>query len=268
MNKQRGYTLLTMPPLTQTLGPQLRLTAEKYAGKISQEMELMTALIEGLPPFDFFQQSFHSSISNWMPFYWRGFEQTTRYTYRLANLTNPDSIWMGLRKNIRTDVRKARKQLTVHHNSSVDVLIELVEKTFQRQGRSFPHSRQLMERIEDVCRKRNCGKPFFAEDENKRVHAALYLVWDEYAAYYLLGGSDPELRNSGASSLLLWEAILFSGQVSRTFDFEGSMIKPIEHFFRAFGAFQQPYMQVKKYKSLPFKIRRDLGAWLRMWRGG
>ena len=93
------------------------------------------------------------------------------------------------------------------------------------------------------------------------------MVWDDYTAYYLIGGADPELRNSGASSLLLWEAIQFAAQVSRTFDFEGSMLKPVERFFRAFGAIQQPYMQVKKYNSLPLRMRRDLGAWLRLFRG-
>jgi hypothetical protein len=30
------------------------------------------------------------------------------------------------------------------------------------------------------------------------------------------------------------------------FDFEGSMLKPVEHFFRGFGGGQTPYLQVWK----------------------
>ena len=58
------------------------------------------------------------------------------------------------------------------------------------------------------------------------------------SAYDLMGGSDPSLRTSGAMSLLMWEAIKFAGQVTRRFDFEGSMLQPVERFFRAFGGRQ------------------------------
>jgi hypothetical protein len=34
--------------------------------------------------------------------------------------------------------------------------------------------------------------------------------------------------------------------VSRVFDFEGSMLEPIEHFVRAFGGRQTPYFSVSK----------------------
>ena len=86
----------------------------------------------------------------------------------------------------------------------------------------------------------------FACDESGRVHAVAYVVWDDAAAYYLMGGGDPELRTSGASSLLMWEAILRARNVTDVFDFEGSMLRPVERFFRAFGGRQIPYLQVSR----------------------
>jgi hypothetical protein len=86
----------------------------------------------------------------------------------------------------------------------------------------------------------------FAVDEADRLHAVAYGVWDEQGAYYLLGGGDPELRNSGATSLLLWELILRAREVTDVFDFEGSMIEPLERFFRSFGARQTPYLYVSR----------------------
>jgi len=67
---------------------------------------------------------------------------------------------------------------------------------------------------------------------------------DTSYAYYLLGGADPRLRSSGAQSLLFWEAIKLASRKNLKFDFEGSMIEPIERVFRAFGAVQVPYLQI------------------------
>ena len=99
--------------------------------------------------------------------------------------------------------------------------------------------------LEHSARKLLC-----AVDEQGRVHAAAYFVYDENTCYYLIGGGDPELRNSGAASLLLWEGIRFASTVSRSFDFEGSMIEDIERFFRAFGGTPQVYYRVSRLRGV------------------
>jgi hypothetical protein len=221
----------------------------------------MTQLVEQLPHFAFFGQSFHYSITNWLPFYWQGFQQTTRYTYVIEDLTDLGAVWSQVRNNVRTDVRKAEKRLEVSSDLSLDTLLGLNEKTFSRQGRTRSYTREFVFRLDSACVQNHCRKMFFASDAQGRVHAAIYIVWDQNAAYYLLGGADPELRNSGATSLLLWEAIQFASTVTLTFDFEGSMIESIERFFRAFGAKQKPYFLITKVNSLPLKIYRDVRSW-------
>jgi phosphatidate phosphatase APP1 len=42
------------------------------------------------------------------------------------------------------------------------------------------------------------------------------------------------------------------------FDFEGSMIEPIERFFRGFGAVQTPYFHVSRSSSKLFKALKML----------
>jgi len=224
----------------------------------------MSELIGQLPPFGSFQQNFHYSISSWLPFYWQGFQQTTRYTYVIEDLSDLDAVWSETRQNIRTDIRKAQKKLGIRTDLSLDSFLSLSEMTFQRQGISLPYSRELVARLDRACVERNCRRIFFAEDSQGQLHAAIYLVWDEQSAYYLMGGADPELRNSGATSLVMWEAIQFAGTVTRSFDFEGSMIEPVERFFRSFGARQRPYFQVSKVNSLPLKMYQDVRAWGRL----
>lgn len=246
VKKKCGFTLLTMPPLTQTLGPWLRPSHAKYANQLGEQKDLLEELIKKLPPFDYFSQNFSPAVTNWLPFYWAGFKQTTRYTYRIEDLSDLDKVWAGFRENIRSDIRKAQKLVAVRDDLGIEQFIQINRLTFTRQGRSLPYAAELVKRIDKACSERNARRIFFAQDADGRVHAAVYMVWDVNAAYYLMGGGDPELRRSGATSLLLWEAIKFASQVSRCFDFEGSMLEPIERFFRAFGGKQVPYFHLTK----------------------
>lgn len=97
-----------------------------------------------------------------------------------------------------------------------------------------------------------------AEGPDGKLHAGAYIVRSGNTAYYLMGGGDPELRNSGATSLVLWEAIRRQPETIKVFDFEGSMIEPIERFFRAFGAVQTPYFHVSRSNSKLFKLINTL----------
>jgi hypothetical protein len=260
MIKRRfGLTLLTMPPLTQHLGPFYSIDSQKTATYLSRETRLLNELIDGLPSFDYFNQRFHHSQTNWLPFYWRGFRQTTHYTYVLQDLTDPDRLWAGFRDNIRREIRKAQKQVTIRSDLSLDEFWILMEKTFKRQNLKPPYPREAVERLDLACDQRGQKKIFCAEDSAGQIHAAIYIVWDDQSAYYLMGGGDETYRRSGATSLLMWEAIQFAATVTRKFDFEGSMLQPVERFFRSFGAVQMPYFRISKVQSPILKGLDALG---------
>jgi len=256
LKKQFGLRLIRMPPLTQTLGPWFRSSDSKYANQLAEQKDLMTELIDNLPPHDYFSQNFHFSITNWLPFYWKGFQQTTRYSYILKDLSDLDKIWNETSSNIKTDIRKARDRhlLKIRTDMDVERFLDINEMTYARQNRKVPYSRDLVKSIDAACEDRNIRKIFFAEDNNGIIHAAVYLVWDKNSAYYLMGGGDPALRNSGATSLVLWEAIQFAATVTKQFDFEGSMVESIERFFRAFGGQQIPYFNITRSAHLPMRI--------------
>lgn len=249
--KRKGFILIKMPPLTQTLGPWLRPSKAKYAKQISEQKDLQMDLIDKIPKFDSFSLDFHYSLTNWLPFYWRGFEQTTRYTYIIEDLTDIGRVWEGLLPKIRTDIKKAKNRfkLKIRTDLGIDIFLENNEMTFRRQGIKVPYSEELLRRVDSACERESARKIFFAVDKNGRIHASAYIVWDENSAYYLMGGSDPELRSSGATSLCLWEAIDFASTVTERFDFEGSMMESVERYFRGFGAVQKPYFRIYKQES-------------------
>lgn len=251
IRKCQGFTLLGQPALTQALGPWLRETEGKSSTKLAQHKDWLQALIAQLPSFDHFTQNWHWQMGNWLPFYWAGFQQTTRYTYILQALGDEQTLWRGLRENIRREIKKAsnRFYLRVRDDLTVDDFLVLNRMVFTRQDMALPYTEAVVRKLDQACVARQARKIFIAEDEQGRRHAGVYIIWDGNSAYYLMGGGDPELRNSGATSLCMWEAIKFAATVTHRFDFEGSMIEPVERFFRAFGAQQTPYFKVSKTPS-------------------
>jgi Acetyltransferase (GNAT) domain len=242
--RRYGLNLLTQPLLTQTLGPWVRNGEGKYASRLSDQHELLKELIDLLPNCDVFAQTMAPSVSDFLPFHWGGFRTSVRCTYRLEDLRDLDVVWGGFTEKCRNTVRKAKKVVTVQQSEDLDRFFTVLAKTWTRQGLRIPYARDLLNRLHAVCRARGAARIFEAVDAQGSVHAAVFLVWDQRAAYYLLGGGDPDLRASGAHSLLMWEAIQFASTVTRVFDFEGSMNQSIEHFCRSFGAQQTPLVRV------------------------
>lgn len=261
--KKYGFTVITQPPLTQNLGPWIKQSKAKYSKQLAREKDLMEELILNLPEFDYFSQNWHYSKLNWLSFYWKGFRQTTRYTYVLEDLSDTDKIWNGLQGNIRSDVKKAKNRfgLTVKRDCSIEDYLDLNEKTFKRQNNPVPYSNEFVKNLFNEAKIHNCCENFIAKDSQGKQHAGIILVWDENSAYYLLGGADPELRNSGATSLCIWEAIKFASNITKKFDFEGSMIESVERYFRAFGGTQVPYYNLTKFNSRLFQMLYDVQKW-------
>ena len=243
---RRRLRVLTMPPLTQTLGPWLEPSAAKPAHAISEEHERLAALEAALPAAASFVQNFSPTMLNALPFHWAGYRLELQYTYRLKGLDSEETLWQGLRPNVRREIRKARNRVEVRDDLALDRLYAIWVKTFARQGLPAPVSLAELERLDAACAARGARTMLFGQDAAGRLHAVAYVVWDRHAAFYLLGGGDPELRTSGAGSLLVWESIMRARAVTDVFDFEGSMLKPVERFFRGFGSRQTPYLRVSR----------------------
>jgi hypothetical protein len=247
MHRRRlGLTTISQPPFTQTLGPWLAPMEGKYARRVETEKKLLGQLVEMLPSFDFFRQSLSPSLTNWLPFYWAGFDATVRYTYRIGDLTDLDRVKSEFQEQVRRGIRKAEGVVEIDHDYPLEDLLRLNEQTYARQGVKSPDSPELIRRLDAACAARGARRIIGAVDSDGRTHAALYVVWDERTLYALINARDPELQTFGSNTLLYWEAIKLASEVSQLFDFEGSMLEPIEHFFRGFGGRQTPYFSISK----------------------
>jgi len=254
--RKMGFKLLNMPTLTSGWGPWIKYPADqKYASRLSYEHQTITQLISQLPSFDYFNQRFRYTITNGLPYYWKGFSLTTRYTYVIRDLQQLDKVWNTMSSSARSQIRKAEKTVRVIITEDVTDLYRLSVSLFKRQKEKIPYTLEFLKKLDVACKEHQSGRIFLAVDENNRVQASLYLVWDKQSAYYLGGGTDPEAVG-GTFSLLMWKAIEYAATVTCEFNFEGSMLESVERFFRSFGPEQIPYLQVQKVNSTSLKLAK------------
>jgi hypothetical protein len=248
--KKYGFKILTVPPLTQTMGIYIEDTGSKLTKKLEREKKLINNIIEELPKG--YNYDFYLDVSNEyiLPFLWNGFKSEPRFTYRIEDLSNLDEVWAGFGENIRGYVRKAEKIVSVKEADDPGIILNMTEKTFKRQNRKSPYNREMIKKLDLSLAKNNMRKLLYAVDDEGNIHAAAYFVYDKERCYYIMGGGDPDLRNSGAASLLIWEGIKFAAENSKIFDFEGSMIEDVERFVRGFGARPRVYFHVTKYNAI------------------
>ena len=244
-----GFRFLVQPPLTQNLGPWLRASDFRIAKKLAREKDLLEALIGQLPRYDYFSQNLHYVNTNWLPFYWAGFKQTTRYTYVIEDLSDLDRVFSGFEYAKRKNIRKANQVVRVVFDLDADAFYDNHVLTLGKQGAQISYSRDLFRRIYSAAYRKGAGKTIAAFDADGNLHAALFVVRDRLSAYDLISTIDPDYRRFGAASLLVMEIIRHMSTHVNRFDFEGSMIESVERSFRQFGAKQMPYFSVSRAPS-------------------
>jgi hypothetical protein len=230
-----GATILTQPRLTPYAGPWFRPSSAKAANQFSERQQLTTELLSQLPRFDLFAQNLWPDSGDWLPFHWAGYSQRTGYSNWLRDLSNTDGLWKGFLDSTRREIRKAQTRVEVIVSEDIERLCDLHERAFARQGLLPPRERAFLRRVVGGAMRCGHARITLAMDERGNAHAVNLLVFDHRSAHYLLGGSDPSYRTSGAASLLMWDAIQFAAAHSKLFDFEGSMVEGIARFFRGFG---------------------------------
>ena len=255
ISKKKSFKIITPQFLSPYQGVWIKYPAgQKYASKVGYEKEVINGLIDQLPKIDAFKQNFLPGFTNWLPFSWKSYEQSTRYTYVINDISNQEKVFADFKENIRREIRKAERNLTIKASADIDLMYRLKQKVYQENGEIYPIPKNKLNKVFSYCKKNNCGELLIAEDDKGNVHSIVFYVWDNQSAYYLHGVTDLQFKTTGSMSLLLWEAIKRSSSKTKAFNFEGSMVESIERYFRGFGGEQTPYFQISKTDSKVLKL--------------
>jgi hypothetical protein len=68
----------------------------------------------------------------------------------------------------------------------------------------------------------------------------------------------PGAQNSGGCQLVIWRAIDDSLLAGRMYDFEGSSIRGVEHYYRQWGGVAKPVCRLERAGSLRGSIVQKL----------
>jgi lipid II:glycine glycyltransferase (peptidoglycan interpeptide bridge formation enzyme) len=249
--KKYGFTYIAMPAFVRYMGPFL---LPQYQN-LKDQHRIYKNLIACLPKVDSFNQNFEPEVTNWLPFFWENYRQSTRYTYRL-DISDTEAVFKGFALDIRRNIKKAKNQVEITDSGTSEEFYAVHKMTFDRQGKAMPYSMGTFKNHIKALEERGLAKMFFARDEQARIHAVSCLMRDGDMAYYHISGGDPALRKSGAGILLVWHIICYAREVwgVKTFDFEGSMIKNVEQVWHRAGAYQVPYFNIRKNNSKVFSL--------------
>ncbi len=249
LTQRKSFIRIEMPKLTQTMGVYIKYPkGQKYYKHLSWEKDMMTKLIKSLPKYDSFVQNFDKKVINWLPLYWLGFQQSTRYTYVIEDISVED-----LEKGFETDIRRRRRKayetgVEVIESNDIDKFYEINTMTFKRRNMEVPYSFDFVKNLYNVCSEHNAVKMYFAKYKEDII-AVNFIVYDDNTVYYLMGGIHPDFKDLGGMDIVQFESVKFALKNNKAFDFEGSMIESIEKYFRSFGATQKPYYNITKTNS-------------------
>ena len=148
-------------------------------------------------------------------------------------------------------IRKAQEAcIVIDFEMSADELYDLQCTQLDERGSKDVLSRELVRSVANESRNRGQGFIARAKDPEGHTHAAVFVVWDKHSAWELISAIHPDFRASGASTLVVWEAMQKAAEQTKAWDFEGSMIENVESSFRQFGGVPVPYYELFKKAKL------------------
>jgi hypothetical protein len=251
LRRRWGLKTIQLSPFTTYGGPWLNYPQDadfKAVSRLSFEKKVMGALIRQLPQVFYFKLNFRPEVTNWLPFYWENFQQTTRYTYVFENTESLEKITQGFRHTLRSDLKKAEKWVESRRDDEAwATVFDLNTQSLKRKNHRQNNRLKVFESLHQALQQRGQSASFIAYDRvSGQPSAGLYLVFDQRQAAILLTGTATAFKYQCAIYSLMLEALKFCSARKLSLDFEGSMDEGIEHSFRAFRGKLVPYSQVNK----------------------
>jgi lipid II:glycine glycyltransferase (peptidoglycan interpeptide bridge formation enzyme) len=216
------------------------------AARTNEERAVMEAMA------DFFAKSgaamisvgLTKAINDCLPFFWRGFKVIPRYTYQIDLRLSEAEVLAAMSVERRNDIRKAeRDRISVYEASGTKEIRSLVMETHSRKSKGL-----RLNEMESILLTFPPGLGSFCllAEGKTGVQSGVFVVHDNESAFYLLGGYSKGAHH-GAGALAMFRAIQKAKEMGlQVFDFEGSVIPPIEKYFRGFGGRLTPVFSVHK----------------------
>lgn len=257
MGSKFGIRYLLQPQLTQFTGPWYNHRPQ-VGDPVEFEhhvAERLIAQLEALRPRICLMR-FAPTVTDWLPFHWHGYRQTTRYTYRFDPLPAPGDLEALADRGRKRQLEAVREAYSLDRHVGVEEFVALHRQYWERRSGKDLLGHDFQQRIIGTTLAREQALVYGLRNQSGTLVAARFVAFDNRCAYALFSAMRPDaLRN--CMTLLVWALLTDLHGRTQAFDFEGSMDPGIEHFYRSFGARQTPYFEVYKFRPtlLQYLIR-------------
>jgi lipid II:glycine glycyltransferase (peptidoglycan interpeptide bridge formation enzyme) len=247
-SKKYFFKHLNNPPYT----PHIGLFFENKLQNKANAQSFSKSIIQLVADFITTQSSSIVTIAlpptyiDLQPFIWKNFKVVPNYTYELSlEGKSYDDIQKLYSTERRNEIKRATKdQVETVLNYNNELILSMVEKTFERKNKSL--NKSVLAKILFEYANQENSFSYISYYKGKPSSVA-FCIYHQNRAYYILGGYDQSNKHIGAGAAAVDACIKHSINLSiKHFDFEGSMIQNVEKYFRGFGGDMVPFYTINK----------------------
>lgn len=191
--------------------------------------------------------NFNPRFEYFLPFHWRGFNITPRLSYQLILDKDMGEIASNYSSSIKNHIKKSeRNKLQCVENNAIEELLELSYANNILNRANCTRFKNLWQEV--ILR--DLGYCLYIKDGNNNTHCGGAFLKDRDKIIFLLVATKKELKKYGSTAFLINESIkrAWENPQYKFFDFEGSMIEPVEKYFRGFNPTPIIYFNIGKNK--------------------
>lgn len=255
--RKNGVYGYHIPPYTQYFSP-IYYNRKSLKQSINEEHKCIDLLINTIGKqshIDFKLPTGHHTI---LPYYWKGFECAVAVTHLIKNCSI-EEYRSRLKEN--DQLRKLKKWIKRVEQGEVVIDNDIDEKDLRQILRDTSNKKGFDAHEDMVVKMVNesnmiDSRKIAIRSVKSGILAFGFFPYDNKAmhAILILSSAKPDAKDS--SVLLLNVAIEYAIEKKLVFDFEGSMLKGIEFFFRKMGGEQSPVYRLQKSGSLRYSLMR------------
>jgi hypothetical protein len=256
LKSKAGISYSTQPIFTQYWGIMFRPAEANTAKSFEQKRQWVKLILKTLPEIKLFDYNFSPGFDYPLPFFWNSYSVSPRYSNHISLNQSKEELWSNISEKARGHIRKTEKDgvsVTIGHE--IDKVIKIFRKAKEEKIKNMTdsHYKAIADIARHYAQKGMCYTIIARDANGDEVAGTIYFKFRGTTIHFL-GTTDPAYKGRGAMSLIIWTAVQKAKDDCHTFDFEGSMIEPIEQFFLSFGSTPIPYLNIKK-ESLPFWVK-------------
>lgn len=245
MNTKAGLKRIMRPALCSRFGPLVSDTLP-----FEDQVWVMQALGKALPKHDLRAFVSRGDRTNTLiRQVFGGTEQWVPTNTKLFPATVDallETYQGGIRRNVRHALAEGGRMVA---EADPTQAYALFERAYAYRGAEPRFGLELFVEQYERLRRAGCAT-LVGVAKGEELVGALYLIFDQKTAFYIVSGTDKDALGGNTGALLVHFALRFAQDRGLLFDFNGSSIPGINEFFLKFKPDPQQVLQLRKAVSL------------------